>query len=188
MKRVLPLLAVALVGCVPPTEPTEQPPTEQPAADTDYTKWPSVTAEPHVVEPSQPTLCDINVSGVVKGWDPAAKWGTPQDRSPHADHAINVRVNPTGREAFLARKPVPVGTVVVKEKLTNGKVVAVGTMTKREAGYDPEYGDWEYSYRELKADALPATVGKIESCIACHRTVKQKDYLFRPYLPTILKK
>lgn len=186
MKRFLALLAVALVGCVPLTDTGEQPPTEQPPpTDTDYTKWPSVTAEPYVVGPSQPTLCDINVSGVVKGWDPAAKWGTPQDRSPHADHAIVVRVNPVGRDAFLARKPVPVGTVVVKEKLTDGKAVALGTMTKREAGYDAEYGDWEYSYRELKPDAPPATTGKVESCIACHRTAKQKDYLFRPYLSAI---
>jgi hypothetical protein len=105
-----------------------------------------------------------------------------EEHGPHAVYAINVRVNSTGREAFLARKPVPVGTVVVKEKLTDGKVIALGTMTKREAGYDAEYGDWEYSYRELKADAPPAATGKIESCIACHRTAKQKDYLFRPYL------
>ena len=63
------------------------------------------------------------------------------------------------------------------------RVVAVGTMTKREPGYDPEYGDWEYGYRELKADAPPPTIGKINSCIACHRTARQKDYLFRPYLP-----
>jgi len=94
-----------------------------------------------------------------------------------------VRVNPIGLEAFRARTPVPVGTVVVKEKMTGGKVVAVGTMTKRETGYDPDHGDWEYGYRELKADAPPPTTGKIESCVACHRLAEKKDYLFRPYLP-----
>jgi Cytochrome P460 len=94
-----------------------------------------------------------------------------------------VKVNPVGIDAFLARTPVPVGTVVVKEKMTGGTVVAVGTMTKREPGYDADHGDWEYGYRELKGDAPPPTTGKIDSCIACHRIAEKKDFLFRTYLP-----
>ncbi len=94
-----------------------------------------------------------------------------------------MQVNPFGLDAFRARTPVPVGTVVVKEKMTGGKVVAVGTMTKREPGYDADHGDWEYAYRGLKADAPPPAAGKIDSCIACHRIAEKKDHLFRTYLP-----
>jgi hypothetical protein len=170
VKRILPLLSLLAVGCISPpypTPPADPPPA--PAVDTDYSKWPSVTDEPYEVPLGRILPCS---------------YGLPSKEAthgPHSVHAIAVRVNSVGREAFLARTPVPVGTVVVKEKLADDKVTAVGTMTKREAGYDAEYGDWEYGYRELRTDAPPAASGRLDSCIACHRIAKAKDYLYRPY-------
>jgi hypothetical protein len=178
VKRDLSLLLLALlVGCE--SVPTPPPPPDNKSPEVDYSTWASVTEKPYDVAPPVMVACSPGFSPA-PGWDPElARTG----RGPHADHAINVRVNPVGIGAFRARTPVPVGTVVVKEKLTDKKVVAVGTMTKREPGYDPDHGDWEYGYRELRADAPPPTTGKIESCVACHRIAAKKDHLFRPYLP-----
>ena len=93
-----------------------------------------------------------------------------------------VRTNPEAMEAFKARKVMPVGSVIVKEKLSyEHKMMSYGAMIKREAGYDPEHGDWEYMYVDLQPERK-VTRGKIESCINCHRIKHEQDYLFRPYL------
>jgi hypothetical protein len=52
-------------------------------------------------------------------------------------------------------------------------------MVKREPGYDPAHGDWEYVY--AGADKA-VTRGRLDSCIDCHFQVADKDYLFRTYL------
>ena len=182
MKRFLPTFAVLLVGCVPPAGPTPPAidPAPPPATESVPADWPSVTDKPYFVEQRFVVACaqpnDLAETRPTQE-SPGGKHG------PHAVTAIVVRVDPVGREAFLARTPVPVGTVVVKEKLADHNKTAVGTMTKREPGYDPENGDWEYGYRELRADAPPPSGDKLDSCIACHRIARGKDYLYRPYLP-----
>lgn len=178
MKPVFfPLVLAVLVGCESVPEPPVPPDAHPP--EVDYSTWERVTEKPYGVTRQASVFCADVAFDPQPGLDPEFKGS---GRGPHADHAINVRVNPIGLEAFRARTPVPVGTIVVKEKMTGGKVVAVGMMTKRDPGYDPDHGDWEYGYRELKADALPPTTGKIDSCIACHRIANTKDHLFRPYL------
>jgi hypothetical protein len=106
---------------------------------------------------------------------------------PHAKAFIVVRVNPTGLAQFQAGQPVPVGTVVIKEKhldyAPGTPPSAVAAMIKREPGYDPEHGDWEYAYEQLKPEnERKLERGKMESCIECHKGTKSTDYLFRPYL------
>ena len=101
--------------------------------------------------------------------------------------AVVVRVNPVGVDRFKAGQPVPAGTVVVKEKYPeyspNTPPVAVAAMVKREPGYDPENGDWEYAYEQRWPEAERKVVrGKLRSCIDCHQGARDTDYLFRPYL------
>ena len=79
----------------------------------------------------------------------------------------------------------PQGSIIVKEKLldeSGGKVELLTAMIKREPGFYPASGDWEY----LVLDGEGATVearGKLENCQSCHSTKKETDYLFRSYLP-----
>ena len=51
----------------------------------------------------------------------------------------------------------------------------VGGMIKRPAGYDPKHGDWEYFYFD---DARKIESGRITSCVQCHSSAKDKDYVF----------
>jgi hypothetical protein len=159
----------ALVGCqLEPEHPVAPPPQAGPLG-IDYKDWPRVTEKPYQVKPAAAMLC--------------APFTAFQDRGPHTDCAIVVRVNPLGLECFKSRKPVPVGTVVIKEKHTNGQQVAVAAMIKREAGYDPDHGDWEYAFEKLGAgQERKVERGKLSSCIECHQGVRATDYLFRPYL------
>jgi hypothetical protein len=107
--------------------------------------------------------------------------------SPHGEHWIHVFVSPGGTNAMATgRGTYPEGTILLKQKFTD----AAGTKTdfytgmrKREKGYNPEVGDWEF----FTLDATGWTVtarGKIESCIDCHTKWKATDFVSRQYLRT----
>jgi hypothetical protein len=156
-------------GCQPEPEPPVDGPKRE-SLGIDYKDWPRVTEKPYQVKPALSMLC-------------APPPLATQNRGPHTDSAIVVRVNPVGLEYFKSRKPVPVGTVVIKEKHTKGQTVAVAAMLKRQPGYDPDHGDWEYAFEQLQPEAKRKVVrGKLSSCIECHEGAKGTDYLFRPYL------
>jgi hypothetical protein len=77
----------------------------------------------------------------------------------------------------------PEGTWVVKEKLKKsdeGKFERelFTAMRKRETGYFPEGGDWEYSVADA-AGKMKET-GKLQSCAQCHAEQKAQDFLMRP--------
>jgi hypothetical protein len=55
-------------------------------------------------------------------------------------------------------------------------------MIKREKGYNPENGDWEYLVLDGSASTIKAQ-GKIEKCQICHIGSKNTDYVDRSYLP-----
>jgi hypothetical protein len=54
-------------------------------------------------------------------------------------------------------------------------------MLKREKGYHPEVGDWEFFV--LNSNRTRVTeLGRIESCIDCHTGYKNRDFVSRDYL------
>jgi len=80
----------------------------------------------------------------------------------------------------------PQGSVIVKQKLptkdsTSPELLTV--MIKREAGFNPENGDWEYMAVDGAGKQVLAR-GKLENCQACHTTVKDVDFVYRSYLPS----
>lgn len=199
MKRFVVVLFV-LVGChQPPSSPppvgpethTVPPPrlVSQTALDfesLDFTKWPTATEYPIDVNPQVAYACASRLDSYESTW---AKIGGKGRHGPHAKHAVVVRVNPEAMNAFKSvGTPLPVGTVVIKEKhpelLTAYKAPAneFGAMIKREVGYDPENGDWEYAY-VVRGPAKEVTRGRLASCIDCHAHMTDRDYLFRTYLP-----
>lgn len=78
----------------------------------------------------------------------------------------------------------PEGTVVVKEKFSDaaGQITELFTaMVKRQKGFNPDSGDWEYFV--LSADAKKIVQrGKIESCMNCHDSYQSTDYITRRYV------
>lgn len=109
------------------------------------------------------------------------------EKSPHTNKYVSVFVNPVGREQMMTkqRPKFPVGTMIVKEKhgsLDSNNPEMLTAMIKRQPGYNPETGDWEY----LVLDGAATTIveqGKLDRCSGCHRLYKSTDFITRTYLP-----
>lgn len=114
--------------------------------------------------------------------------------SPHADKLITVYVNELGRQAMMNElKPTfAVGSVIVKEKLAREKKgerdepELLTVMIKRERGFNPAVGDWEFMATNGAGTKVDAR-GKLESCQACHAMMKETDFVSRSYLPDELR-
>jgi hypothetical protein len=111
---------------------------------------------------------------------------TQKHDGPHKGMAINVYVNDIGKSAMTQIKNphYPIGTVIIKEKFpfefndtVHPKEVELYTiMIKRAKGYNPECGDWEFA--AINGDLGESKQGKLESCIKCHKTKDEMDYVF----------
>jgi hypothetical protein len=118
---------------------------------------------------------------------PTTKQSQMEAGNPHRDKFITVYVNDIGRHAMMQEK-VPrfsQGSVIVKEKLpskNSSTPELLTVMTKREPGYNPENGDWEYIALDGSGKSVQAR-GRLESCQGCHMMVKATDYVSRNYLP-----
>lgn len=146
-----------------------------------YKNWAKVNDKPQIMVSRVSIMCAR----------PTKKQEEMESANPHNDKYINVYVNSIGKDEMMTKKqPVfPEGTVIVKEKLStsdspNPELLTV--MIKREKGFNPENGDWEYM--TLNGDATEVTArGKLESCQACHAVDKSTDYVSRRYLPNEIR-
>ena len=110
-----------------------------------------------------------------------------QEPSPHLHKYVSVFVNPVGREQMMTKQEpkFPVGSMIIKEKLgkpdsTTPEVLTA--MIKREPGYNPANGDWEYLVLNGTASMIVER-GKLERCSSCHSSYKHTDFVTRTYLP-----
>ncbi|HEY0462473.1 MAG TPA: cytochrome P460 family protein [Pyrinomonadaceae bacterium] len=143
-----------------------------------YKSWTKVNEKPEIMDFEVSALC-----AQLKR-EPAET----TTKNPHSDRFINVYVNSVGRDEMLtkANPKFPVGTVIVKEKLFS----AVGdktpelltVMIKREKGFNPEVGDWEFMVLNGEATEVKAQ-GKMQNCQACHLGYEKNDFITRTYLP-----
>ena len=150
-----------------------------------FSAWPSVTDKPVVIGQELWLFCRSPTPEEIREREANAK-----NHGPHASHSIVVRVNPEAITAFREGRPLPVGATVVKEKYISGlgaeshqdlgPLQEYAVMIKREAGYDPSGGDWEYAYVKL-APERTVSRGRLPECAGCHASAKTRDYLFRSY-------
>jgi len=138
----------------------------------DYSGWTSITKEPIRIPENVFTLCRPSPLVETKG--------------PHFVPAIKVYANAEAAKHLKSKATgaMPEKTVIVKEKWWNEKDKSpngYAAMIKREKGYDPQNGDWEYLFADLKG-AKKIQRGKLESCIECHKRAKDTDYLFKTYI------
>lgn len=149
------------------------------ASFSDYKKWKLVNPVPELMEPAAAMDC-FRVPGRELG-------------SPHLHKYISVYVNDAGSEAMMKQlnPRFPVGSMIVKEKLgskTSTTPEILTAMIKREQGYNPASGDWEFVVLSGAADAIVER-GKLTSCQTCHLSYRRSDFVTRTYLPdTVIKK
>jgi Cytochrome P460 len=144
-----------------------------------YKTWPKVNREPFRVNSVINQLC-ANPGQLLR-----KKIKDSQD-NPHLDAYIDVYVNGKGRTAMLKHGDTtfPLGAVIVKEKrqdLKRSEPDLMTVMVKREKGYNPAVGDWDFAVLDGQAKIVKAE-GRLASCIACHTSVSRSDYVYRSYL------
>jgi len=104
---------------------------------------------------------------------------------PKRDAVAHVYVSRDGAAAMSRRDATafPVGVVILKQKFEVAKArnpVLYTGMLKREKGYNPECGDWEFF--TLSGDGINVTArGRLESCMACHKEYARTDFVTKQY-------
>lgn len=134
-----------------------------------YETWRPIGAEPRAVSAVVISLCEP----------------TAEDRArmtPHTDGFVSVYVNPTGREQYVnGAKELPRGTVIVKAKRhakAGGEQAELGVMIKRDTGFDPAGGDWEFLFVD-KAKKVIYERAETLNCRMCHAARSSRDFVFR---------
>ncbi len=147
----------------------------------DKSVWTQVNAEPYRISSRVDLLCSLPTPSDYDG-------ERKRTGNPHIAPAITVYVNNVGREAMFAKevRRFPEGSVIVKEKtgyfLEGRKPMLYTIMRKREPGFNPTVGDWEFAVVGADGRELQA-IGKLEVCQGCHTKKSNSDFIFRPYLP-----
>lgn len=159
-------------------QPQPTPPSELPGAEliAGYKKWTRVNRDPAFLRAPRAIDC-------------AAPLGARKSMivgNPHLDKFIVVYVNDIGKDAMMKQKKphFPVGAIIVKEKLPeqNSETPELLTvMIKRDSGFNPESGDWEYMAVDGSGQTVQAR-GRLETCQACHAMVSDTDYVSRSYI------
>ncbi len=186
MQNLWPVLILALLvisGCKPSESAQGSTSTEEVKVQDiarDYKKLTLMTPEPVFVNPSLAMLC--------KGVSQELVVETAKKFGPHTRTSVRIFMNASAAEAFKQKTPAyPVGSIVIKEKqglsITSDELAkedstthsGVGGMIKRAKGYDTAHGDWEYFYFE---DPAKIECGKVASCVQCHASAAETDYVF----------
>ena len=178
MKTVLRLFlflpVVAMMGCAVTSK-------SSPAVSEDsdltklanYREWTLVNPERQLMEPASAISCGITLGR--------------NGSSPHLNKWVSVFVNSVGRDAMMTkqRPRFPVGSMIVKEKhgsIDSTKPELLTAMIKRQPGFNPGNGDWEYLLLDGDASKI-VEQGKLTRCSGCHLAYKNSDYVTRTYLP-----
>lgn len=138
----------------------------------DYRKW-------HKVNPTPVRMGDQLV--VLCAAPPPARTA-----SIHAAKYITVYTNEIGRKAMSDPKMAtafPTGSIIVKEKLPSidsRKAELLTVMVKREKGFAPDDGDWQYFVAD-PTGKITARGKDVEACAKCHRDAAKTQFVFRTY-------
>lgn len=188
--------AIAWAQVRPGKTPPKQKSAEMVPLIEGYTNWQLVNAQPAPMDAAVAAACAPN-NGAVRASSFEAVMGSG---GPHEKKWINVFVNPIGEDAMMTQKQprFPEGTVIVKQKLAipaaKGKSMQppkplpgqkpelLTVMIKREAGYNPKNGDWEWMVTDGSGEKVVES-GKTEACQQCHQPYAKTDFVVRSYLP-----
>lgn len=154
-----------------------------------YRTWTLVNPEPVMMDRVASQLCSMPPQGtrVIRAPDPNRNKYRYGPADPHLNKFLSVYVNETGREAMMTQRSpeFPQGSLIVKEKLSTKESQTpelLTAMLKREKGYNPGNGDWEYMLLDGAATEIVER-GRMSSCSVCHAAYSSTDYVTRLYLP-----
>ena len=91
-----------------------------------------------------------------------------------------VYANELARAAFAGDGKFPVGSVIVREKLSqpdDATPQLLAVMVKRAPGFNSKGGDWEF----LTVDGGLTKVTELQkkgSCLDCHASQRERDFVF----------
>lgn len=104
-----------------------------------------------------------------------------KDHDPDSTSFGVVYVSEVGRPAMAsASGSFPVGSIIVREKLprVDAAPELLAVMVKRERGFNPKSGDWEFLVMDGSGSAVKERQ-KSGSCQECHASQKSADFVFR---------
>ena len=136
---------------------------------------------PQPVEMPKPVVERCSIDAVLKNGSTLNNINT--QFNPHASAKSHVFANDSAvLPIFDPWGKFPEGSLIVKEKLgsDDGKTQLFTGMWKREKGYFPECGDWEF----FTVDAAAAKIverGKLAQCASCHEDFTQGDFVSKMY-------
>ncbi|BCU75361.1 hypothetical protein llg_00760 [Luteolibacter sp. LG18] len=108
----------------------------------------------------------------------------PQTPSLHEKATFHVFANPPAvQPLFDPWGTFPEGSLLLKEKFnreTHRTELFTG-MWKRELGYFPEAGDWEFFTVNADASKLESR-GKLPACASCHEDLQKGDHVSKKYI------
>lgn len=140
-----------------------------PPALAEYKTWRQLTPAGYSIPPQLALLCTAPA--------PAPSQQSIETFGPHANTYVRVFGNSLAVRALTSRDRFPEGSIVVKEKLPDPRSdvsSAQGVMIKRQKGFDPSTGDWEFHFYPSERSASFA------NCSNCHRSA-QHDFVFGSY-------
>ena len=156
------VLLYTVVACTAPSTPSvpNTPSNNAPAAQP--------------VEPS-----DADLKALAKSYTSFPALNTELKVSPtHQGMLVRTHLDATATQAYNSKSyPFSDGATAVKEahKSADGPTEALFVM-KKIKGYDSANGDWYYAMTAPDGTAMQK--GKVQMCISCHSTVKNKDYIY----------
>jgi hypothetical protein len=120
--------------------------------------------------------------GYRQNWATVPGKGTLYKGSPPHGALLSTYLNPGAEEVMKSKSgQMPDGAVIIKENFMPDRTLAALTVMYKEAGYDPEHGDWFWT--KFAADGKIQATGKAKGCIACHGAVRSNDFIFT--FPTV---
>lgn len=163
------------------------PENEAPAIDltglADQARWVRMNDRPYRISAQADLQCQA----------PPTSLDYARDRksNPHAAAYVTVYVNAMGLKAMRSMdgSRFPQGSMIAKAKFYSNNIQEqepgppslYTVMLKREAGYNPACGDWEFAVVAGDGRTVQAR-GALASCMTCHETQQGKDYIYRSYL------
>lgn len=146
--------------------------------DTSQFRFPGAAA-PRMTTTQGTTRLRLAAPGMLSIPSGPAKAKTPVN---HSSAFGVVYVNEIARASMFGRGPVrfPVGSIIVREKLSSASALTpdlLALMVKRERGFNPRLGDWEFLIASGDGKKIELREKKGE-CRNCHATQAKNDYVF----------